>query len=255
MLKKKLNFDDDVLIVIENMNWSNDGTEARIEEKLDRKMYTAVNKALEAMGGKWNTKAKAHLFPEDPRSQVEGLLETGTLEIDRDGFFPTPDAVIDRMFEIMPVNREAFILEPSCGNGAIVIRLLKKGVDHDQIVAVEINPKRAEEVTATTGVDVECEDFMLWDNPHWEFDQIYMNPPFEEGQDAQHVINAYAFLAPGGELISVMSPHAFFAKDSRSERFRNFLEDKKYDVEDLPEGSFKSSGTGVNAKLIHIKRR
>jgi len=30
--------------------------------QLDRKMYLAVNKVLEMMGGKWNRKQKGHVF-------------------------------------------------------------------------------------------------------------------------------------------------------------------------------------------------
>jgi 16S rRNA G966 N2-methylase RsmD len=252
MLKKTLRFDDDVLEEIKNLQFNEDGTQAVITNVLDRKMYVAVNKALEAMGGKWNKSAKAHIFDEDPRSQVEGLLEKGSIEIDRDGFFPTPDCVINRMFNLMPVNKEGLILEPSAGNGAIVRRLLEDGVKYDSIVAVEINEKRAKEIETRTNVETFCADFMLWVK-EWKFDQIYMNPPFENGQDAQHIMNAFAYLKPGGELISVISPHSLFANDARSIRFRNFLEGKNVYIENLPEGSFKSSGTMISTKLIVIR--
>lgn len=41
--------------------------------QLDRKTYTEVNKVLENMGGKWNRKAKAHVFAED--DDVAEMLE------------------------------------------------------------------------------------------------------------------------------------------------------------------------------------
>lgn len=43
------------------------GNKLFIQEQLDRKLYEAVNKALEAAGGRWNKKAKAHVFKGDPR--------------------------------------------------------------------------------------------------------------------------------------------------------------------------------------------
>lgn len=253
MFKKTLKFDDDVLEEIKNLQFNENGTQAKITNTLDRNMYVKVNKALEAMGGKWNKSVKAHIFSEDPRDQVEGLLESGSISIDRDGFFPTPDAVIDRMFKLMPVNQEAFILEPSCGNGAIIRRLLKAGADKDAIIGIEINKKRAKQVETETGIEVICTDFMTWSTT-WEFDQIYMNPPFENGQDTQHIMNAFEFLNQGGELISVISPHSLFAEDSQSKKFRNFLDGKNVYIENLPEGSFKSSGTMVSTKLIVIRK-
>ena len=41
--------------------------------QLDRKTYTEVNKVLENMGGKWNQKAKAHVFAKD--DDVAEMLE------------------------------------------------------------------------------------------------------------------------------------------------------------------------------------
>ena len=46
--------------------------------QLDRKTYTEVNKVLENMGGKWNRKAKAHVFAEDDdvAEMLENVLPT-----------------------------------------------------------------------------------------------------------------------------------------------------------------------------------
>ena len=55
-------------IIVNGMTWDErDGKIAGvIVQQLDRNDYVKVNKALEALGGKWNRKAKAHLFDEDP---------------------------------------------------------------------------------------------------------------------------------------------------------------------------------------------
>ena len=50
------------------------GREVRITDgQLDRKLYVEVNAALEALGGAWNRKAKAHLFEQDPSDALDQL--------------------------------------------------------------------------------------------------------------------------------------------------------------------------------------
>lgn len=252
MLTKKLKFDDDVLEVISLMEWKNDGKLGILTSgTLDRKLYVSVNKALEAMGGKWSKKDKGHVFENDPRENVEGLLNNGVLEVDRDGFFRTPNEVINKMFEIMPPNENALILEPSAGDGAIIRKLIEYGIDPNLIMAVEINNKRAKIISKEFSVDIFCKDFMLLDFP-CEFDQIYMNPPFENNQDIKHIMKAFDHLSPGGELISVVSEHPFFATDQLSHTFRTFMKENNAHVEKLQQNSFKSSGTMVEARLIMI---
>lgn len=44
-----------------------EGNKLFLPDTLDRKLYQAVNAALEDAGGRWNRKAKAHIFKGDPR--------------------------------------------------------------------------------------------------------------------------------------------------------------------------------------------
>jgi hypothetical protein len=67
--------------------------------QLDRSLYVAVNKFLEAMGGKWNRNAKGHVFPDDPRPQVDGLVDTGKIEVDNQDFFSTPPDISMKMID------------------------------------------------------------------------------------------------------------------------------------------------------------
>src|SRR5512142_1337205 len=68
------------------------GNAAIITQQLDRKLYQEVNAALEALGGKWNRKAKAHLFEGDPRDAIEQVVVDGefTDEKREFEFFATP---------------------------------------------------------------------------------------------------------------------------------------------------------------------
>jgi len=251
-LIKQIRFDNDVLGYLRSMVFSNDGLSGKLTcGQLDRKMYEKVNKALDAMGGKWNKKSGCHLFQTDPRPSVEGLLENGVLEVERDGFFETPRAVIERMLELVPVSEDDYILEPSAGLGAIADALREHGAR--QILVFEKNQERRNVLVGKKYFTAMTDDF-LERRSEPEHDKIYMNPPFENQQDIDHVKHAYEFLKPGGRMVSVMSSGAFFREDKKATEFRNWLCGKGGYSEPLPEGSFKESGTGVNAVLVVISK-
>jgi len=46
----------------------------------------------------------------------------------------------------------------------------------------------------------------------------------------------------------------FFRDDGESRAFRMWLDAVSAHVEKLPEGSFKESGTGVNARLVMVRK-
>jgi len=252
-LIKTLRFDDDVLEILRNLIWTDDGLTAKITEKLDRPVYEKVNKALFAMGGVWKGgKVQAHVFEKDPRPLVEGLLQSGAIEVVRDGFFETPEPVVRMMIDKAEIGKNMSCLEPSAGKGAIA-KFIK--VKTSNLVLIEKNHDRAT-LLKLEGYDRMEMDFLEYDKlclvPYM---RIVMNPPFEEGQDVDHVRHAYDLLnAKGGRLIAIMGEHAFFAEDKKSVEFRAWFKSVKGWSEKLPEGSFKSSGTGVNARIVVINK-
>lgn len=110
---------DDVLIVLEQSTCS--GNELFLTGNLDRKMYLAVNKVLEAAGGKRNKKTKSHVFDSDASDRIEQIILTGEVVVVKDeyDFFPTPKHVVALMFENVVVDNSTKLLEPSAGRGAI----------------------------------------------------------------------------------------------------------------------------------------
>ena len=88
-------------------------------EQLDRKTYETVNKCLDSIGGKWNRKAKGHIFDSDPTEAMENLLLTGETEDVKKKFqfFPTPRAVAELVCDMAELSDARSILEPSCGKG------------------------------------------------------------------------------------------------------------------------------------------
>lgn len=248
MLTKQLKFDEDVLAVIRGMEFTPDGLLGKITGgQLERVLYTKVNKALDAMGGKWNKKFGGHVFTFDPRPQVDGLIANGTLTVERDGFFETPVEVVDLMFSY--VTPKGKVLEPSAGMGSIAKHIREYFTDI--IFCVEKNQQRVNHLQSL-GFNALCADFLTVSGQ--KYDTIIMNPPFEEGQDMRHVQHAYALLTDYGSMVSVMGAHAFFADDKQSIAFRDWLGEVNAQIVDLPEGSFKSSGTMVNTKLVIITK-
>lgn len=255
MLTKTLRFDDAVLEILKSMDWQNDGQLGILTcGQLDRDMYLKVNKALASMGGKWNRKAGGHVFKVDPREQVEGLLDSGELIVEKDGFFETPTPVIERMFELVKPKTDSWVLEPSAGLGAIVKQLIKVGYSEKRIALVEKNKQRARMLKKDyPSATLYFCDYLEHDN-FGAFKRIYMNPPFEQLQDIDHVKWAYRDLDTDGAMVSVMGESAFFRTDKKSTEFREWLKSVNARDERLSKGAFKESGTMVNTRLIVIEK-
>lgn len=253
-LLKKLVFSDDVLGVLSSMRWEDKGRLGFIDGTLDRSLYVKVNKALEAMGGKWSRKVGGHVFALDPRFCVEGLLDNGYIEVVRDGFFETPPAVIDVLFSILAPAAGLAYLEPSAGLGVIADAVANYTGEKDKITCVEINENRCGALRSKGYGKVICGDFMdVRPDDLPRFDRIYMNPPFELQQDIDHVLHALSFMKPSGALISVMSAGAKFNGNKKAVAFRDMLDSHPHAyLFDLPEGSFKDSGTMVNTVVLFV---
>ena len=71
------------------------------------------------------------------------------------------------------------ILEPSCGDGAI-LRELVSAVGDEGLAAVELTSQEAEKAADSSGVVVEVADFFAWFAPerHGTYDAVAGNPPY-----------------------------------------------------------------------------
>lgn len=226
------------------------------DKPLDRKVYLAVNKHLENLGGKWNRKAKGHVFNSDPTNSFEHMLLTGeTTDFKKEfQFFETPPELAMKMVEMAELDsldEEGIILEPSAGHGAIIdcIDTLPMGV---MITAAEINHKNCEILIKKGFGIVEEGDFLTMGCLVAQWDRIIMNPPFTKQQDIMHIRHAWSILKDGGMLVSVVSESPFFRENSVSVEFREFLDKVNAEIIINPEGTFKDSGTMVRTRLIKI---
>jgi hypothetical protein len=260
-LIKTLRIDDDVLEVLKNdVIWAEEenGDWIAYMPQLSPDLYRKVKKVFQhpELDGTWVKRRDGTVFPKDPRPMLFRVQESGTMTVARDGFFRTPTAVVEKILSLMAVNPmddTKTWLEPECGDGAIIYGL--KCVAHEnQITAVEKNPDRCRIVAERyPGVSLHNDDFMVW-KPQSSFDYILMNPPFEKGQGEEHTRRAYTFLKRGGKMASILGEGTFFQENERTKTFRAWLKAVGAYTEELPTGSFKSSGTMVDTHFILVEK-
>lgn len=215
--------------------------------QLERKLYTDVNKVLECLGGKWNRKEKAHIFPEDPQEAVDRAMLTGEATDAKKEFqfFETPMELATKLVEMADVKKGQLVLEPSTGKGRIAQALQAAGAHP---VCIELWEDNVKELRRQK-FEVTQADFMLTE-PTGLFDRIVANPPFSKQQDVDHVIQMLKHLKPGGILVSVMSPSWQFRENKKSVAFRELLDELKAEVEEIPAGTFKESGTMIRSCIV-----
>lgn len=160
--------------------------------------------------------------------------------------FPTPPEIANRMAEAF--DGFGTVLEPSAGTGRLyeAVRRIDAQCDIDLIdISAECcevlrRMKRARSLDERT--DIRQADFLTV--PVLPiYDAVIMNPPFKNGQDVKHIRHARAFLRPGGRLV------ALCANGPRQREHLRPIADEWFD---LPAGSFRSEGTGVDVAMIVI---
>ena len=166
------------------------------------------------------------------------------------GYFPTPKELVDQMIDYADIQPGHEVLEPSAGKGNIAQEILAAAPDAILEVVEYNSGLRA--ILEAKGYNVVGNDFLEVTK---NYDRIVMNPPFENFQDIEHVQHAFSLLKPGGKLVAIMGAGV---KNSRKKavEFREWLDDAGSYIEDLPEGSFKTSDrpTGVATVMVTIEK-
>ncbi|CUJ98094.1 Uncharacterised protein [Achromobacter sp. 2789STDY5608615] len=218
--------------------------------QLDRKLYEKTNKVLEAAGGKWNRKARAHVFDGDAADRLDQIILTGHVEVPKDefNFFPTPPDVIRVLLDLADVQPGMAVLEPSAGHGAIAKACADIGahVDCIELMAANAVVLRSDDRLCVREVDFLSVPVVQG------YDRAVMNPPFLKQADIKHVSHAHLFLKPGGLLVAVMSAGVRFRENKLTTDFRTLVEQRGGSISALPDASFKSSGTMVNTVVVTI---
>lgn len=250
--------DSDVRDALASIQW--EGNQARLTcGQLDRKVYVKLNAALESLGGEWNRKAKAHVFDEAAHDELEAMIELGEY-VDRAdlkqifGEFETPDDLADEVVRLVGIDSDdtGQILEPSAGSGQLLraVERIHGGGTLFMATAVEIQEKHQESLSRL-GVGVHITNFLQWE-PEGVFDRVVMNPPFARQADIDHVTRAFSMLREGGRLVAIMSSGWTFRTNRKSVEFQELVTAHGSWYAN-PEGSFESSGTGINTVMVQLQ--
>jgi len=245
-----MKIEQNILEIIEQGN-TEDNLYFLPNQQLDRKTYLDVNKVLESLGGKWNRKAKAHVFESDISNAIDDVLLSGEVIVPKDEFqfFETPPDRVDQLIDLADIQPDHTCCEPSAGRGAIAKRL-RDIVGVNLVTCIELNPDNVKALT-DAGFTAYQYDFLQYPID-FKFDRIVMNPPFTRQQDIQHVEKALLNLKDGGCLVSVMSAGVMFRQNKKTLAFWDKVKEYDYEVIELPSGAFKVSGTMVNTVILKV---
>lgn len=181
-----------------------------------------------------------------PFEAMRETLAAGIQVVSAPQLFPTPRDLAARVVDLADIQPGHVVLEPSAGTGALLGamggRMFGHAPERGAVVAVEINPRLAEHLEREFPLTrVHACDFLAKEWHGATFDRIVMNPPFAQGADVAHIRRAFGLLKPGGRLVAICA---------NGPRQRFALEPLASSWEDLPAGSFRESGTDVNAALL-----
>lgn len=228
-----------------------DGVTLRIASQLDSKLYGRVDKALKGMGAKWASAKNAHVFKVEAAPVIAAALGTGAITTDRDWeFFATPNALVQKMLSKVTLRPGMKACEPNGGEGAIALELAKV-LGRENVHCYELMPRNAATL-AGLGFPVVEGDFLA-QAPSPRYEVILMNPPFANLADTLHIEHAAKFLKPGGELVAIASPSWQTRSTARAIAFREWLAGLDADIEAIPAGAFKESGTDIPTVMISIR--
>lgn len=261
MRVKAVEIEPEVAAVLDSATWD-EGLLLLPPGQLDRKLYERVDRVLRALGGRWDRRARAHVFGWDAKAAFREALAAGQAVDNKrtmEQFF-TPDHVANGLAMALALSNTDHVLEPSAGDGALVRAVIgTAGI----VTAVEKDGRLCDgplfDLAAKPEnhgrLDVYCADFMEWEPSGPPIDAVIMNPPFGQCADIAHVRRAFSMLRPGGRLVAIMSPHWRFASDVMSREFREFVDSAMGRWAGLPPGSFRESGTGVSTGVLTLARQ
>lgn len=160
--------------------------------------------------------------------------------------YPTPPSVAARMVELLDLEQDQSVMEPSAGTGNLLAALPVESLDLD-VRAFEIQPRLVEYLKDRfTKVLVKQADFLDISPTVWGgLDRVIMNPPFNGGLDIKHIEYALTFLKPSGRLV------ALCAAGPRQEVKLRPLS-SHWEV--LDAGTFKEAGTMVRSVMLVIDK-
>lgn len=183
-----------------------------------------------------------------------------------DNFYPTPEALINRMFSKIDFRNVHYILEPSSGKGDICDKLTEK-YKRDYEYALRHNPEKLDEYLTLECIEIEPElintlqgksynvidsDFITFE-PIRFYDLIIMNPPFSDG--CNHLLKAISIQERlGGQVVCILNSETLkndYSNNRKilSEKLNQYNADIEYIQNAFTDAERK---TGVEVALITV---
>lgn len=217
--------------------------------------WKTIKQVFLTLGAEWKKGRSAleggFAFPDDLDGHELVRLAQASGEIldpKEVGFYPTPADLASHVVRVAQIQGTEAVLEPSAGTGSLVAAVLAQA-PRARVMAYEFMPDLASKLRQRCPDAVISEEDFLTIDPEPVFDAVVMNPPFDKRLDAVHIHHACGFLRPGGRLAAIASAGVSYRQDRETKAFRSMIEAGGR-ITDLPEGSFKESGTGVNTCLV-----
>ncbi|WP_446867526.1 methyltransferase [Phormidesmis sp. 146-12] len=165
------------------------------------------------------------------------------------GWFPSTPELAKMMLQQIKIQSGIIALEPSAGSGVLAQAMRQRGAVVD-VVELDF---RFQALLFQQGFKVVGSDFLSTKATQL-YDLILMNPPFsasfeQRGVDLAHIRYAYGeFLAPGGQLVSVVSNSMNCKNCPRAQQFRRFLKRIDATLLELPLEIFWGSDRPVTVE-------
>lgn len=233
--------------------WELDWNKFYLQWQLDRKQYVSINEVLETIGLKRNRKEKAHIAdctPEELIEAIADIIETGEVEtlketIKKFQFYETPKEVAEYLVSLADLKQDDYVCEPSAWHWSIADCMKYMW---DQLHLYELDPIKCK-ILEEKWYKVHNIDWLNHNNI--SFDKIVANPPFSKSQDVKHILHMAKNLTIWGRLVSIASSSI----KTREGKLYDELKALNPEFIELPDWSFKDSGTMVNTVIVVIDKK
>lgn len=226
--------------------------------QLDRKLYQDVAKALNLIGGTWKGgKIMGFVFNEPPADLLAQIAKGTKANIQKEyQFFGTPDNRADIMVQIADIQEYDMVLEPEAGQGAIIKAIHRKHPGH-LVHYCELMELNRSVLAKLSNVQYITDNFLKLGRSEVTtgvFHKIIANPPFSKNQDITHIMQMWDCLAPGGRIVTMASKHWQISSNNKETKFSQFIYEIDADIQEVPAGEFKESGTNISTVMITIDK-
>lgn len=246
-----------------------DHNTVRIPIITDRKVWVEIDRALSriAGGSRWDRRAQAHVYNQDPRAALEQLTGNAVIPppcVTRDkelSYWATPTPLAQLLIDDLDLPEGGRVLEPSAGDGQLV-RALQDAYPLVHIDAVEPDNGRRIVLRTSGGAGLHVWDSTFEDYVEaWRvvkdpvlFDAVVMNPPFTLPSRryawAEHLALAWDLLRPGGQLRAIVPASLGFGRQRPIAAARALIGAAGGSFRPAPDAAFRGSGTDISTMIV-----